>query len=101
VWISLLDCGFGVKFTRYEHEYTNPVHASQKTRITGPLAFRVVLQFLCFEPPQRRSRARCASQVARKSRHSFEQADDSSCVRLYAAVARPTNVTVNVVLGSE
>jgi hypothetical protein len=54
VWIALLDGGMGVEFSQYEHEYTNRVHASQKTRITGPLAFRVLLQFLRFELPHRR-----------------------------------------------
>jgi hypothetical protein len=54
VWIPLLAGGMGVKFTQYEHQYTNRVHASQKTRIIGPLAFRVLLQFLRFDPPKRR-----------------------------------------------
>jgi hypothetical protein len=54
VWIPLLDGGLNVEFTQYEHQNTNRVHAYQKTRITGPLAFRVMLQFLGFESPRGR-----------------------------------------------
>ncbi len=49
--IPLLDGSVSVEFLQYEDQYTNKVHASQKTLVTGPLAFRVLLELLGFSGP--------------------------------------------------
>lgn len=49
VWVSLLDGAVGVELHISEHEYTNRVSGRQRTTIRGPLAYRVLLEFLGFD----------------------------------------------------
>jgi len=49
VWVGLLDGGVGVELHISEHEYTNRVSGSQRTTIRGPMAYRVLLEFLGFD----------------------------------------------------
>jgi len=48
VWVGLLDGGVGVEVVLSEHEYTNRVHARQRTTIRGPRAYRALLELLGF-----------------------------------------------------
>ena len=49
MWVALLDGGVGVEVVLWEHEYTNRVHARQRTTIRGPRAYRSLLEFLGFK----------------------------------------------------
>lgn len=49
VWVALLDGGVGVELQVGEDEYTNRVSGSQRTTIRGPMAYRVLLEFLDFD----------------------------------------------------
>jgi hypothetical protein len=49
VWAALLDGGVGVTVNLWEHQTTNRVHASQRTTIRGPSAYRALLELLGFD----------------------------------------------------
>lgn len=49
VWVGLLDGGVGVELHVSEHGHTNRVSGSQCTTIRGPMAYRVLLEFLGFD----------------------------------------------------
>jgi hypothetical protein len=54
VWVELLDGGVGVVTSLVESEYTNRVSGRQRTVITGPIAFRALLEVLGFDQPLRK-----------------------------------------------
>lgn len=54
VWVGLLDGGVGVELHVSEHERTNRVSGSQRTTIRGPMAYRVLLEFLGFDYSSRK-----------------------------------------------
>jgi hypothetical protein len=54
VWVELLDGGVGVVTSLVESEYTNRVSGRQRTVITGPMAFRALLEVLGFDQPLRK-----------------------------------------------
>ena len=49
MWVALLDGGVGVEVVLSEHEYTNRVHAGQRTTIRRPKLSRALLEFLGFK----------------------------------------------------
>ena len=61
VWVSFLDGGVGVAVMLSEHETTNRVHASQRTTIRGPRAYRTLLELLGFDWIKRRLQCESAT----------------------------------------
>ena len=54
IWVDVLDGGVGVKVVMWEHQYTNRVHARQRTTIRGSNAYRALLELLGFDWINRR-----------------------------------------------
>jgi hypothetical protein len=73
VWVALLDGGVGVELHVSEHERTNRVSGSQRTTIRGPLAYRVLLEFLGFDYSPRKLYCESKSPSREEVREAIER----------------------------